>query len=336
MPRPTLRSIAAAAKVSHCTVSRALRGDPRVSEKTRQSIQKLAAEMDYELNPYVASWMAYVRSTKKQIPTKGCLALLDYHTNKHFESSLKQIHGATERAKELGYNIEHISVFREGFKPERVKQILQTRAIQGILLPLSGRLSTIDMSFDSFAVVAMGHRIASPPLHCTCFDHHTGVFTACSELSKLGYERIGLVLSEDHVSQLEWRITSAYLGWQNQAKKKDQIPPLIHQAEFQEKTLIDWCRQHRIDSIICMNPEIYRGILRKHFKIPGDIAIACLDWDEKYGDIAGINQQHEMIGSAAIDILVNMVNNYVDGTSKTQCITMIEGFWMPGDTAPPR
>ncbi|XHR27106.1 MAG: LacI family DNA-binding transcriptional regulator [Chthoniobacteraceae bacterium] len=336
MSRPTLRTIALAAKVSHCTVSRALRGDPRVSEKTRQIVQKLAAEMDYELNPYVASWMAHVRSTKKQIPTKGCLALLDYQTDKYFEASLKQIHGATERAKELGYNVEHISVFRERFKPERVKQILQTRAIQGILLPLSGRLSNIDMSFDAFAVVAMGHRIAAPPLHCTCFDHHTGVFTACNELSKLGYERIGLVLSEDHVSQLEWRITSAYLGWQNQAKKTAPIPPLVHQAVFQEKTVIDWCKRHRIDSLICINPETYRDILRKHFKLPGEIALACLDWDTQKIGIAGIDQQHEMIGSAAVDILVNMINHNVCGISTTQYVTMVEGFWRPGASAPGR
>ncbi|MDA3873295.1 MAG: LacI family DNA-binding transcriptional regulator, partial [Kiritimatiellae bacterium] len=38
MPAPTVRSIAAAAGVSHETVARALRNDPRVASATRERI----------------------------------------------------------------------------------------------------------------------------------------------------------------------------------------------------------------------------------------------------------------------------------------------------------
>ena len=342
MPRPTIRTIALAAKVSNCTVSRALRGDTHLSEKTRERIQNLAREMGYEVNAYVSSWMAHVRSTKVETPFQGCLGYLNYHKTHQpltmWDTPRRQIEGATARALELGYRLEHLAVWHEGLSRERVQQILHTRAIQGILLPVSGQLAEIDLSFDSLACVAIGHHITQPPVHFTSADHHAMILTACKELSKSGYQRIGLVLADDSDQRLELRPSSAFLGWQHRLPKSRHIPPLLHKKELEEAFLIDWCRRYRVDSILC--PHAFRGtkiercLVDNNFRIPEDIAIATLDWHGASRDEAGVDQRHELIGAAAVDILVHMLNHNVYGIPKTPRSTLIEGVWRPGASAP--
>lgn len=48
--RPTLESVAARAKVSRATASRALRGDPKVSEQARQAVLDAAEQLSYSVN----------------------------------------------------------------------------------------------------------------------------------------------------------------------------------------------------------------------------------------------------------------------------------------------
>jgi DNA-binding LacI/PurR family transcriptional regulator len=341
MPRPTIRTIAAAAKVSSCTVSRALRGDTHLSEKTRVRIQKLAREMGYEVNAYVSSWMAHVRSTKMDIPFQGCLAYLNYYQTALpltvWDTPRRQLLGATDRARELGYRVEHLAVYRDALSSERIQQILYTRAIKGILLPVSGQLTSIDLPFESFACVSIGHHLSNPSLHYTSADHHMTMLKACTELSKLGYQRIGLLIDPETNERLELRPLSSYLGWQQQLPKSQQIPPLICKNEPSEDVLIKWCRRTRVDSILSFDGlRSCRHVLSKHFRIPEEIALATLDWHGADGNIAGIDQRHELIGAAAVDILTHMLTHNVYGIPETPRSTLVEGIWRSGATTPSR
>lgn len=334
MPRPTIRTIALAAGVSNCTVSRALRDDPHLSEATRRRIQKLAVEMGYETNAYVAAWMAYVRSTKAEMPFRGCLAYLNYFTSRlpvtTWDTPRRQLQGAVARASELGYRVEEIFACRDGLSAERVQQILSTRAIKGILLPVSGVLAKIDLPFDSFACAAIGHRITEPPVHYARADHHMMIMTACTELSKLGYRRIGLVMAEDHDSRLELRPSSAYFGWQHR-HPGSRIPPLLYKGDLRDEEFLQWRERYQIDGILFFDPSV-PAMVARHF--PGKIACATLDWHGHPG-MAGIDQRHESVGAAAVDTVVHMLNSNIYGLPETPHSTLVEGVWRAGASAPP-
>src|SRR3989442_919001 len=47
-PQPSIKDVARVAKVSHPTVSRALRHSPLVNPKTAERIRKIAADMGYQ------------------------------------------------------------------------------------------------------------------------------------------------------------------------------------------------------------------------------------------------------------------------------------------------
>ena len=346
MPRPTIRSIALAAKVSNCTVSRALRGDTHLSAGTRERIQGLAHEMGYQINAYVSSWMAHVRSSKTDISHQGCLAYLNcLKTNSPltaFDTPRRQLSGATARASELGYRIEQLAVYRDALTAPRIHQILHARAIKGILLPVSGQFEAINLPFDLYACVAIGHQITNPAVHFTSADHHTMICKACDELAKLGYRRTGLVIPDDTDRRLELRPSSAYLGWQHRLPKARQIPILMQDGDVgdTEKRFVEWCRRYRVDSLLGIDAssgvKSIRTVAERNFRVPEEIALVTLDWHNAKAGVAGIDQQHELVGAAAVDILVHMLNNNVYGIPDTPRTTLVEGVWRPGASAPPR
>jgi LacI family transcriptional regulator len=344
MPNPTIRMIAKVASVSDCTVSRALRGDRRISMATRNRVQALALKMGYRLNPAVSSWMAHVRSTKANISFQGCLALLDFHTTPQplssYDTPRRQIEGATRRAEELGYSLEHFPVFHGRWSAERLTQILESRSIKGALIPVSAALAKINFSFESFALGAIGHRTTSPPMHFTSNDQYATMLIACEEMDRLGYKRIGLIIGYGTDKNVEHRFSAAYLGWQQKLAAQSRLPILYYEDELNEKKLVSWCRTNRPDGILCFNinapTEKPRTMLERHFRIPEDIALADLDWSNHAPDMAGVDQSHEIAGAAAVDLVVGQLHNNECGIPKTARGVFIEGTWHPGATAPPR
>jgi DNA-binding LacI/PurR family transcriptional regulator len=344
MPYPTIRSIAKEASVSDCTVSRALRGDRRISLETRTRVQALAMKMGYRLNPAVSSWMAHVRSTKVNISFQGCLALLDFHTTSQPLSSYptprRQIEGATLRAKELGYQLEHFPVYQGRLSPERLTQILESRSIKGALIPVSAALSKINFSFEPFALGAIGHRTTSPPMHFTSNDQYATMLIACEEMTRLGYKRVGAVLGAGTDKNVEQRFSGAYLGWQQRIPAASRLPIFFYDFELDEKKLLKWCRSQKPDAILCFDinapTDSPRTILERHFRIPEDIALADLDWNDRSPGLAGVDQGHEMAGAAAVDLVVGQLHQNECGIPKTARGVFIEGTWRPGATAPAR
>ena len=344
MPNPTIRSIAKEAGVSDCTVSRALRGDRKISLDTRNRIQVLALHMGYRLNPAVSSWMAHVRSTKVNVSFQGCLALLDFHTTSEplssYDTPRRQIEGATRRAEELGYQLEHFPVFQGRWSAERLTQILESRSIKGAIIPVSAALSKINFSFEAFALGAIGHRTTSPPMHFTSNDQYATMLIACEEMARLGYKRIGVILGSGTDKNVECRFSGAYLAWQQRLRLSSRLPIFYYEHELVEKKLVSWCRTHRPDGILCFNITsplaTPKEMLQKHFRIPEDIGLADLDLSGQSPDLAGVDQSHEMAGAAAVDLVVGQLHHNEFGIPKTARGIFIEGTWRPGKTAPPR
>jgi DNA-binding LacI/PurR family transcriptional regulator len=341
MPNPTIRSIAKEAAVSDCTVSRALRGDRSISVETRSRVQALALKMGYRLNPAVSSWMAHVRSAKVNISFQGCLALLDFHTTSQplssYDTPRRQIEGATRRAEELGYQLEHFPVYHGKWSPERLTQILESRSIKGALIPVSAALAKIHFSFEPFALGAIGHRTTSPPMHFTSNDQYATMLIACEEMTRLGYKRVGVILGSGTDKNVEYRFSGAYLGWQQRLQASQRLPIHYYEHELVEKKLLSWCKTHRPDGILCFNMNISpRSMLEKHYRIPEDIGLADLDWSNRLADMAGVDQSHEMAGAAAVDLVVEQLHHNEYGIPKTARGVFIEGTWRPGPSAPPR
>jgi hypothetical protein len=70
--------------------------------------------------------------------------------------------------------------------------------------------------------------------------------------------------------------------------------------------------------------------------IPGDIGFACQDvsvMNHVGGlNISGVDPRPDLIGAAAVDLLVGQLARYERGVPGNARIVMLEGDWVPGGT----
>lgn len=172
-----MRAIAKATGLSVATISRALRGDASVTEKTRKLVLAAARSTGYEFNPYVGQLMSAMRRQQGE-SMKGNLALLWYDAfPRKTDLQLKLIQtNAIERAEELGYCLEEFNLWQ--YTPDRLLKILRNRGIRGVLISIpvkaSGKIH-LRLRMDEFSCVSLGWSLYSPAFNRVRFDHFEAI-----------------------------------------------------------------------------------------------------------------------------------------------------------------
>jgi LacI family transcriptional regulator/LacI family repressor for deo operon, udp, cdd, tsx, nupC, and nupG len=130
MELPTQADIAKLAKVHRTTVSLALKGDPRIPDKTRQRIRKMAEKLGYQPDPMLSALIAR-RVHRQQRPFQGTLAwLVNNERQWDWRRIFHEYHeGAAGRAKRYGYNIDVFDLQTPGMTLARMGAILAARNI---------------------------------------------------------------------------------------------------------------------------------------------------------------------------------------------------------------
>ena len=182
--RPTIHDVAARAGVSKSLVSLALRGSPKVSQASRDSIIKAAAELGYRPNATARS-LADRRSRTIGIN----MAELD---NPIFPQMLT---GAHSVIRERGYNTMLVSGERD---PEiehvELAKLLEFQ-VEGLIL-ISHRLpaATVrSLAAEVPTVVLTLREITGPGIDSVTSDDEVGAQMAMSHLLELGHTRIAHV-----------------------------------------------------------------------------------------------------------------------------------------------
>ena len=153
-----MHSVAKAVGVATSTVSKALRGDPTIPESRRAEIKKAADKLGYRPDPLVAALMARLHTQRRRNDPHH-IAWIDLwgdHEEAARTTDFKlMLHGAKQRAGELGYQIEVHRVGTEETSAGRLRQILVSRSQWGLIIPLR---RTVWQALDQLATPAHDHR----------------------------------------------------------------------------------------------------------------------------------------------------------------------------------
>ena len=322
-------------------VSLALRGKAGVSEATRKKVLKVAKGLGYEPDPEVAKLLSHIRA-KKPIDTKACLALLTSGVTsrdwKRYTTERKYVEGALARAKEYGYHIEEFWMNEPDMTPSRLGNIIWSRGIEGVIIPplqskLSGSVSrSLGFDFNLFSAVEISETVEWPDLDRAVHDQYTSMLKALDELSDLNYKTIGLVLEEALDLRVNGKWTAAYLRYRNQWEAKRLPPPLIL-ATPKQSAFDRWFDRHRPDAIISVDRFGLHFLVERALDIPGEVGYATLDVDGEangYPNASGIDQNSEIVGAAAVDMLVAAIHRGQRGIPVHPVRTEVEGSWRPG------
>jgi LacI family transcriptional regulator len=339
--RVLLREIADKTGISRMAVSLALRGKAGVSEGTRKKVLKVAKELGYEPDPEVAKLLSHIRA-KKSVDTKACLALLTSGATpqdwKRYSTERKYVEGTHARAQEYGYHIEEFWLNEPGMTLSRLSNIIWSRGIEGVIIaPLQTRLSgkvtrSIRLDFNLFSAVEISETVEWPDLDRAVHDQYTSMLKALDELSSLNYKTIGLVLEEALDLRVNGKWTAAYLRYRNQWGAKRLPPPLIldfpRQSDFNR-----WFDRYRPNAIISVDRFGLHLLIERGLDVPGEVGYASLDVDgdaDVYQDVSGIDQNSEIVGGAAVDMLVAAIHRGHRGIPSHPVRVEVEGSWRSG------
>ncbi len=180
----SIKDIAKAAGVSHTTVSRALRDDPRISEQTRNLVHRLATEMGYSPSAIARGLATGKTNTVGMVVTT---------ISDPFVAPIAQ--GTERKAMEAGYSL---ILSQSGADPDRelaAVRLLRERRVDGVIVTASrvGELYTPLLSELKVPIVLINNQKGGGYLHSIYVDDFAGAKMAVGLLIDLGHRDIAYI-----------------------------------------------------------------------------------------------------------------------------------------------
>lgn len=339
--QPSIRSLAKKAGVSSATVSMALRNHPRISPSVRTRIQRLAAREGYNGNPLVATLLAQLRLSRT-VTYQSTLGMLYFGEMPKY---LKESHtfrdwvaGCEARAKSLGYGMDHFVLNDLDVSPKRLGEILVARNIRGLIVFGLFQGSVIPKEFDLLwnhhAATVIGTHSVRPPLSWVSNDQFSTAAYAVEELFRLGYRHLALCINKDIDARVENRFSGGFHAALGKRGLPRSIPVFSTDADARRR-FESWVKKHRPDVILTIHPEIKAWVESLGMRVPRDIGLVNLDNVLDEDGWAGMLQNNESIGSAAVDVVVGQINRNEMGIPPFQKCVLISSSWTHGKTIRP-
>lgn len=316
------------------SVSRALRNQPGVSEKTRRRILAIAEDLDYEPNPLISVLMSHV-ATSRPIRSRPMLVYVIADTAKR---NLKEIMwgrdgvssyiGACNRAMQQGYAMEMLQVGHEEMTTERFNSILEARGVAGLIIsPMMDRSIRIKLNWNVFSSVAIGYSMNEPDLHRVCLDYYNAMYKGLERLWQQGFRSFGFYLLSSIDQRIRHLWVSAFLTfhWTKGIPVEGRIQtPDDH---FSRKEFIRWFKHCKPDAIFSLHdtalaqwyPEVVRMSDRPcgFFHLTLDFAQS----DIVDGGFPGCKME---LGAVAVDLLIAQIKRGEKGIPSVPQISLIE------------
>ncbi len=333
--RISMQEIAEDIGVSRMTVSRALRNDPKISERTKERVRRACAKAGYQPDPRLSELMSHLRRTKGRRSTET-IAYLHLLPEEPMGDSLlnerRIFDGCCSRAGELGFQIDEFPWVPSNLSVKRLVGILRSRGIRGAVLRITGSVpkgmgelySEIAIATSDETLTVFNHAIP---------DHFQGMSEVLEKLRKMGYRRIGfyhLDSVKDWAAD-QWKASFSYRlskldAFHKGSIKTDPLP--------RPKPLMRWIRSYRPDAIISHLPaaKVLELVRIEGIKVPKELGIATVSWHPNFPEVAGVDQNSEQVGAATIDLIARQLTYNESGIPPFPKKMLIPSTWKPGSS----
>jgi DNA-binding LacI/PurR family transcriptional regulator len=345
--RVTLYDIATKLGVSHVTVSLALRNHHRISASRRKQVQRLAKQMGYRPDPFLAGLVAYRRSTRTA-SFMGVIGWINHwaepqklHRFREFEGYWQ---GARAAAGKFGYSLEEIC-WPKDCPARRFERILLSRGIQALLIPPHPHTDSLvweDFDWSKFSLIRFGLSVQNPDSNVVTSDQFRATVMAIKNIHRLGYRRIGFVLNRALDENIGGNYTGGFFAAQQLFGIQSAGSQLIiddsqiaQNPALLETEMAAWLKSFQPDAVLTATSAVPDIIRKLGYRIPRDIAVA----GTSVADIpleAGINQRAHEIGQIAVEMLVKQINVNERGEPSAPCRILVESVWQHGKSMPRR
>lgn len=337
--RVTQKDIAGALNLTPASVSMALRNDPQLPEQTRLRVKKMAEKLGYVPNPEVTHLMSQLRRGRPQ-GFRSKLALVNAGRSpdalKNHPTIPIYVEGCYRRAAALGYEFDHFWMHDPQLTARSWIRILKTRNIKGIIIvglmhsnKLPANLSPV---WNQFPVVLTGVRTENPPLSFACVDHYNLALHATRKALELGYRKPALVLDPIIDQLVEFRFSAGYRMALETATTRHR--PRSFQEQNTDGNIKEnfarWFTRESPDCLLILYHDVLQWLKSINVHVPKDIGIIQLEWRKSNPFLAGMNQHNDLVGEAAVDLVINQIHNPRASPERPPPATIIGPTWSIG------
>ena len=211
---PTIKEIAKKLKVSVSTVSRALSNHPRIGLSTRERVQKLAKEMNYEPNTQAIFF--------KQKKTHVIGVILPFIREDFFSAAISGIETA---AMERDYTILFGQSYDDPEQEKKVVDAMKKQRVDGLIISLSKHTNKYDhleaLNKYDIPVVYFDRVPTFENAHKVFCNLYKGTVEMVGWLFNKGYRRIAFINGPDKMQASKERLNGYIEGVSKQKLKVD-------------------------------------------------------------------------------------------------------------------
>jgi DNA-binding LacI/PurR family transcriptional regulator len=318
------------------TVSLAMRNHSSIPERTRKRIRKVAEELGYRPDPKISEMMQYMswRRGQREFPVLCFLDIWEQRRAWKDRAYMSRLFkAARKRAEALGYDLQDFWLREPHMSPRRMRDILMTRHILGILIPpLPPETKELDFDFDGFCVVTTSYSAEHLGYHLVTNNRHQIIRLAIEKVTEKGFRRIGLALDEDMDRRSNHDIMAHFMFYQNTIPQKDRAK-ILFCKKLTPEALQDWYRAEKPEVVISMYNDVYDWLLEMDLEVPGDVGFVTLSNYKGYQqNYTGVDERSDVVGSASIDVLTAHLQRHEVGMPSSRKLTLLEGQWLEGRT----
>jgi len=342
-----MTDIAARARCSVSTVSRALRGDARISAAARDRVVQAAEALGYHWDREASRLMANFRAKATGRPVAQETIALVHAKPRSYEreDTMGFWTALTRAAAELGLRVDEVALNSRpealGKSGRRVSQVLKARGIRGLVLfPFyEPDIRPWELDWDAFAMVAVGSSPDQPNIDRVDLSDYEDALMCLRQVTARGYRRIGLTSSEESERHTSGIFVAAYYYFAEVHPAVEACPVLRLTGRNREgmtradrESFENWFRKYKPQAILTSHHIIRDWLADMGVHAPNDVGLVTL-WPHK--DWAGIEfESARLMQPALVHLRAKLWSNKL-GLSGTASRVLIRSPWREGSTLNP-
>lgn len=311
--RITLKNIADICQVSVNTVSRALRGDTRLSSETISRVQKTARDLGYIQNIGASA----LRSER----SNAIAVVMEDIQNPHYTELLVQL------AVILRSHNYHLIIFTPQFEDEYGIDIINlaiSHSIDGMLFfPYMANEDVIQPVLKNrIPMVLIDREIQNVTNDVVRLDDYTGGYLAGKKLTELGHKKFLYLAGPLNNGSQPLRQSGFYKALQEAGVNLDDVR-VIHSKDIlraiQNQTVMDLILPVNYTAVFSFNDQIAYSVMlalqQNGYRIPQDISFIGFDHLRQsipyLPALSSISyQSKESMAQKTVDMLLSRIKNY--------------------------
>ncbi len=329
----TQLDIARAAGVGRATVSRALAGDTRTAEATRQTVLRVAKALGYRPNPSFGAMARARWQGRRSATTRLGVLLTDYGPQRDFALSVMTSRDGHFEAScdAFGFTYECIDI-GGSISINRLRQHLHFLNVSGVVISLLPDLeASVIKVLSEWPCLGFGCCSLNPPFPLLEPDDLYGSYEVFWRVYEQGYRRIGIVQPQFPSSRGQLARLGGALAAQHEfvREKKARIPALSWEVG-DVASLCTYVRTCELDAVIGYCENTLKALRQGGFSVPGDLGFAATMVHNR--SCSGIYHDAREFYRRALALLASMIRQSLTANERSTLREELRFSWNDGRT----